>query len=732
MINAPAIQTIKSPMPFDPGKGVPNDPMSRVGHIRELFDLSRKWMHENYWDELADVYRAVRCRTKPIMVKINGVEHEDKNRTNVCMPELNLIVRRKTARLTANPPTLNYYVPGDDPNLLADRLTARAFYEFDRSGEAWEFRRLVQQANTFGFTYSKTFLDTVDIQRQMRYQRAKMTDRARVMQLQGADPEEIAQAVALKGKELGSEEISAGITQYGDEIQGTENFTSYDGPVSKTKFIGDIHMEPGCLTLNESSFVIDDYKETSLWLTKQAAKTYIDPETGTQQKLFDSAAVNELLEQDTELRNDKHDNLKRILRDAIQMNHPYVANRLLPQKRYRITEFHSPDKDGRLWIEYVGNDSVYLGKQPYPFDLWGRWVYTEYVPWPDIIGAIGDSSPRLLRFLHKMHNAAVGQRNDLITNILRRGYFVDSADDIPSEQIDRAFGRFYVVPGGASSIKEFVESEVPQSAWETEAQITGEMQKAEPIIGGVDSGTSANPQAAKTATTAILAAKSGDALTQFELDGLNLYLKETGEKKLEIHRQLADKPIQVPNRKQYVRSTALTERYGKTSMIEIDPYEIQDPAISVEPLAGSTLAVDDELRAGKIQTVYQMAEADPSVWNKFEAAKLVLTTIKGIGDTSKLLNDPAQQAPPGPKVGVNVSIPLDKMPADFQQWVIQTVTGQPSADLETSSKLKGVQQLSDAADAMANLHSPANKPDMADATIAAQSKRIQDKISATQ
>src|SRR5689334_21465402 len=117
---ADQLATSSTTSPFEPETGATFDPEARVGEIRERRDESQRWMQNNYWDELAETWRAVKCRTKPIMVKNSqGKEEEDKNRTNVCMPELNLIVRRKTARLTANPPTLNYYVPGDDADPLA-------------------------------------------------------------------------------------------------------------------------------------------------------------------------------------------------------------------------------------------------------------------------------------------------------------------------------------------------------------------------------------------------------------------------------------------------------------------------------------------------------------------------------------------------------------------------------------------------------------------------------------
>src|SRR5690349_19798240 len=90
-----------------------------VADILDRRNESRRYMQINYWDQWEDVYRASKCRTKPIMVTDKtGAQVEDKTRTNVAMPELSLIIRRKTARLTANPPQINYTVPeGGDSDL---------------------------------------------------------------------------------------------------------------------------------------------------------------------------------------------------------------------------------------------------------------------------------------------------------------------------------------------------------------------------------------------------------------------------------------------------------------------------------------------------------------------------------------------------------------------------------------------------------------------------------------
>src|SRR3984893_18169228 len=92
-----------------------------------------------------------------------GNEVEDKTRTNVAMPELSLIIRRKTARLTANPPQINYTVPEGGNTQLGDKMIAWAYQQFDKSGESQEHRKTVMSAQTFGFGVSKLFWDTIEV-----------------------------------------------------------------------------------------------------------------------------------------------------------------------------------------------------------------------------------------------------------------------------------------------------------------------------------------------------------------------------------------------------------------------------------------------------------------------------------------------------------------------------------------------------------------------------------------
>lgn len=698
--------------PLEPGNNVDRQ-QNRAKDIREIRDVSLNYMRDNLWDELAEAFRAVRVRTAEIKKKDEKAKTvEDTNRTNVAMPELYVAVKKKTGRYTANPPNMRYILPGDDPTMLSDRLTARAYYEYDCSGEAWHTRRGVQQANTFGYTYWNTFYKEVTVDRQMRYLRESLTDRRTLMQIQGKDPGQIEEAISKQGQQLTPEEHQAlmgNIATDGPELRGKIPYTKYSGPVSESCFIGDILLESECLTLNQSSFVIEDSQRNDKWLREMAAKTYIDPESNKEVRVFDQKAMAELLDKDRTLPETKVNSLKNILRDAVSQTLQSPESRLLPSKLFDIICYQAPAEDGTMWIEYVGHDNIYLGKQPVPFDLYGKFTYTEFVPWPDLINAFGLSSPRALRYLHAMHNAAVGQRTDLISNILRRTYWANSDSEIPKKMIRRDYGNV-LIRQNPSEFGVFDEPDVPQSAWETEAQIKGEMQIAEPAIGGVEAaGTDFNPQSGKTATTAILQNKSSDVLIQLELDALAFAQKEMGEKKLEIHRQLADGPIPVPNRSKYVKSADLQAQYKGKSQIEIDPYEIQDPGIEVEPEVGSTLAVDDELKKNSVMQAYQISEMNPVLWNTRYMAEQVVGTMRGI-DKTQALNPPAPPQAPPPKIGINISIPLDKMPPDIQQQVFTEAGLSASQDLVAKSSMDAVQHASQTADAVVNLNSPA-KPD---------------------
>ncbi|MBV9179890.1 MAG: hypothetical protein JO356_01145 [Acidobacteria bacterium] len=701
------------------------------GNVADILDRrneSRRYAQINYWDMWEDVYRALKCRTKPIMVTDkSGNQVEDTTRTNVAMPELSLIIRRKTARLTANPPQINFTTSEDGERFLSERLTAWNYMQFDRSGEALEHRKLVQSAQTFGYGVMKQYWDTVEITRQFYRSFVKngqpySVNRRGLMSLQGAPDDEISGAVKESGEELSPKEIQAALAKYGPTAQVPVRARQFEGPVSKNIFIGDFFLEPGAANLNVSGWAIENYFEGDVWLEKMANEVYIDPESGEERQVFDPKAIAELEDMPSWqpiYQQQPFDLRSRLRTNALGQTLPLWPTKLLKGKRYDILECHTKDKDGKFWIEYVGNEKVLLGKKPYAVDLYGKYAYTELVPMFDLLSAYGDSTPLLLRFLWLLHNSIVGGRRDLAANLLRPLMKMKAGADVPDEQIDRVLFRVVQMrnPADIEPLLDPINAAPAiQAATEEEAQNLRMMALAEPNLTNVETGTDSNPQAGKTATTAVLAAKSADALTQFELDSLNWYLKEANEKKLAMLQQIEPdqdgdsdsgyKPYQIPS--QYTSKVeGITQRYGKAHVASLDFMEIQQE-IQVEPAAMSMLSVDDDIRrTGTLQLV-EMAGQMPNVIDPFYAARAYVSTIRGV-DVDKAVKQPQPPAPPPPKVAITIAVKWPELPAEVQMQMLQAAGGQITPgveqELQIHDTLKGIEKLSSAANHADNLMS---------------------------
>ena len=705
-----------------------------VADILDRRNESRRYMQINYWDAWEDVYRASKCRTKPIMITgKDGVQKEDTSRTNVAMPELSLIIRRKTARLTANPPQLNYIVSQGGDTDLAERLTAWAYQQFDRSGEAQEHRKLVSSSQTFAYGVSKLYWDTVEVERKFfrQFQQGDQfynMNRSGLMQMQGAPDDEVSDAVKLNGEELSDNELNQAIAKYGQTVQMPTKISQFEGPVSKNVFIGDFFIEPGAASLNVSGWAIENYFESDVWLKKMALKTYLDPDTQEEVPLFDPKAIEELEDMPSWqpiYQQQPFDLRSRLRTNAVGQTLPLWPTKLLRGKRYDILECHTKDKDGQFWIEWIGNEKVYLGKMPYPWDLYGKYCYTELVPMFDLLSAYGDSTPLLLRHLWLLHNAIVGSRRDLVSNILRPVMLGKTGIDIPNEQVDRALFKLIELrnPDDLKPLFENVAqlAAAMQGASEEEAQNMRMMALAEPNLTNVETGTDAQPGAGKTATTAVLAAKSADALTNFELDSLNWYLKESGEKKLAMLQQTEPQQDEQGNYKPYdiagkysSQVQGLSMRYGKASVAKLDFMEIQQE-IQVEPSAMSMLSVDDDLRRNAALQLVEAAGQMPSVFDPYYAGKFFASTIRGV-DPEKAVPPPKPPTPPPPRMGVNVTAKIEELtPTERIQIMGSAANVQPTqADvqhLQVNETLKGIAKASEAANHADNLMSTRSADD---------------------
>jgi hypothetical protein len=319
----------------------------------------RRWSEQytaDLWDELKEVYRGIKCRVEKKKKKnpANSDEMIDDNTsTNVAMPDLNIMHRRNTARLTAQPYRLRY-IGGSQP-YLAETLSAQASMQYDRSKEAVQDRRLVMYGEAFGFAYSKLFYD--DLGFDMNVQRAIMKnneivirDRAAIMRAAGAPPDEIRQAVKEKGRQVSDAEVAEFMGRTGNFIQMQKKVQRYAGPCVKAVFPGDLALQPGCLSVYESDYAIESYQETDLWLKKQTNLTYIHPETGKETYAFDRDAIQRLIDLDPEPDQSRL-TLKNLFEEVSDKANRPLWKSLRIRRRYDMLEEHSQDDNGIMWIQ---------------------------------------------------------------------------------------------------------------------------------------------------------------------------------------------------------------------------------------------------------------------------------------------------------------------------------------------------------------------------------------------
>jgi hypothetical protein len=710
-------------MPPKPRPQIPNE-NRLVTDIIERRNESRKWMKKNLYDEMTEVYRAIKCKTAPIFKKDRAgvdTDKEDRSRTNVAMPDLNIIYRRNAARMTAQPYRLTY--TGDDPT-TADMLSALTMKQYARSNEAFHDVRVVLASEAFGWGYSKVYWDK--LVRMMNFRRALMKgkdvvyrDRASIMRYRGAHESEIEQAIGIMGPEMDDNEIARFMAKSGTEVTLPEEIKQYEGPVTKFIFNGDLYLEPNCQTIEASSYAIEQFTINDLWLEKMSTLTYEDPDTGEETRAFDPEALQELIDTggDAEVReNEPGEDLRDMFNASIGREREqeyYLPRNLRPRKKFNLLEQHSQDRDdGKIYISWCSErwrDRL-IGRMPYQYDLYGKYQYTDMCPLPDLLVSFGDSTPRLLRHLYMMHNLTVAQNFDYVTNLLKPFMLRRTGVNIEPEVIVRGLFRELQV-ADLNGVKPLQEPPLPNGAFEREAQIMRMMSLAEPSLTQTETGTAANPQAGKTATTALLASKAADALTQFKFDGRNRYLRELGMKKLWMNQQ-----GQAQNERWTIEANywggglrkrveqiegpepdwALKDRNGKVSAVRLDPMDIQHD-FEVEPEAGSYLAVDDDMRQSAAQNLTQVAMANPDIIDRSKVIRFQLSTIRGIGNPDDYLLPPqGPPPPPPPKINVNIQVPMDKMPADIVNQLLPEIGLQPSDSLEHKDQMDAITSTAEA------------------------------------
>lgn len=696
-------------------------PGELVSEIIEQRKASLRYFNSNFYAEMAEVYRNVHARVKPVMYKgDDGEMHEDLTRTNVCVPDHFVMLRRGTARLTRNPPNLRVRGGPDNPvgQQNRDKVSAHLMFQWDRSEAQRAFKPTVSHTYGMGWGMGKVYYDEVSVVRRLRRLTTSLQPKD-FQNLANAKDPQIAQLVQQFGPRLRDqtpftpEEQAMMMQTIGNEASLNVSTVRYKGPVLANVFPGDVYPEPGFRSIAESGFVVENSIRDEDWLNYWVEQTSIDPETGESKPVFDKLQVQKALDiaGSRTYVDEQEMTLRRWMRQEIEIADPITAGKPIkaPRKRVMIDERHSIVA-GHLCVDFVAEESIYLGRLWYPWETYGRYQYCEMILIPDWLGGIGMSTLKVTQFLLRLRNARMNQTTDFINNKLEpmlKG--PKTGDDFTKYDLVRTgWGRLFQtdVPGQW----EFQQDPTfPAEAWEDQAQYKQDMQQVDPSTVDFAPGTAAAPGPGKFATTARLADKAADSVTADTLDQMNMFVRDVVELELWMNQQAMDESEQIPpnymERANKDYALSIRTQGAQAREVTLNPMDIQED-YEIMPEAGSTLASDDDFRLQGLQSFAVIGERHPDIVNMRYVIKSLAEATPGINAEQAILPPPPPQPPQPPaKLNISLAIKYDDLPADVKAAILQR-EGLPTQMTHVEGVGNLIGDVSDAADAASNLEAP--------------------------
>ena len=331
----------------------------------------------------------------------------------------------------------------------------------------------------------------------------------------------------------------------------------------------------------------------------------------------------------------------------------------------------------------------------YPWDTYGKYLYSELVLMPDVVGGIGDSALRATKYIMQLRNTRANQITDFINRKLRPLIKARGGAEITDEQLQRTAYGVFIRLKEMDDIQPFQDPGFPVEAFSDVAGLVREMQQAEPAIADYSPGTDNSPMAGKFATTALLQSKSANVSTQAQLNQIGDYVADVLHIWMAIDQQSMSEAVEI-QKGEIDRIDALSI-FGNDQVrsIRVEPMELQED-FEIFPVADSVLAVDDDFRSGRLMQFGQLAFANPDVYNKAEVAKQIAETIPGV-DVTKVMAPPPEPTPPVSdiKKSITISVKWPELPDDVQAALLGGA-GLPTEGVKAKAAIQGVKEMGEA------------------------------------
>ena len=587
-------------------------------------------------------------------------------------------------------------------------------YNWDRSESQRAFKKIVANTYAMGYGVGKSWYDEVPVVRRLRRLATQLQPKD-FKNLANSKTPQVAGLVSKFGDRLkdpapfNDGELSQIMAELGNDVPLNVSSVRYKGPMLDHVFMGDFFPEPGFRSLPESGYCIENSQRDQQWLDYWLSQTTIDPRDGKEGPVFNQKACDKVMKkagQRTYL-DEQELSLRRRMREEIEIADPITAGKPIraPKKRIMVDERHT-FVDGHLVVDFIGEESEYLGRLWYPWETYGKYIYSEMILIPDLLGGIGQSTLRVTRWLMQLRNARLNQTTDFINNKLLPIVLQRRGGDQTAYDLVRTEWMRVVQVDNPNDFGPFQDPNFPAEAWQDQAQLAQQMQSADPVISDYAPGSDENPQAGKFATTAKLQAESSDSITADSLDNIGLFIRDVVENWLAMDQQAMDEPVNVP-RKYFERVDAISLRgTGQNAKdIKVDPMDMQED-YEILPEQGSTLASDDEFRVKALQGLVILGGQHPDIINMRNVITQLVRATPGV-DPEQVIMPPPPPQPPVPPVKMNISVSgkWEELPPDVQASILQH-EGLPTAGAHAIGVGKMLDHVRKAADKASELEAP--------------------------
>jgi hypothetical protein len=604
---------------------------SKANEVIERRKVSSQWLESVYWDEWQAAFQAYYCNRDP---QLDEDGKPDPTQTSVHMPDTFAYVRRTTARVTAQPPNIKFRAKDQSVRELISRTL---MWQWDKARVQRQQKMHVTQALIFGWSVRAWHWTNQEYPRKRRVDPfLYAVDPEITKQIEDSYGEEIKAKFGLLHDTVPPEmmpQFQVEVAQWlisdkarmrGQMLKVAYMYKPYEGPMCDFISIADCYPSPNFPTLQKCESFVTDRRRNSTWVDNTAKWLASEGLTEEANRLIQVKTLAPKGTPNYDISNvNAYSFRKRMVEAAGRTEMFEDQNATAGEKAsatWVITEEHIPNPGGeakmRLVFDGPTSKSHWIGEFPQPIDIEGKIPFTELVFIDNLLGGIGDSTPRILRGLQELHSRIACVRTDLADR-LARPYMWTTDEELAenaAEMLKRGKGlRLLVTRDGPNSIGSLNEGPAIASMAATLNDETALKQQWQQGTGETNMSSSANvdPQQNRTATGARLVAHNQDILSRDLLTMQNYALEEDATMMYEMTRSEMTEPAEFEGN-QYNREYSTDRDPLREEWVKVGPELFQsDGEIVVE--SGSTLADDDEAKQQQVMTLNQIFRGAPNV-----------------------------------------------------------------------------------------------------------------------